>query len=292
MCTYDSVYALRLSDTTLEVFNRREHPFEYLLGIEVQDQDFYITTGENIWLLNRDFEIIDQCAPPELPPISAQYSSLAFVEQELYIAYSAIFGWTVNGVDFESCHATEEVSGGPEEDVRGLTWDGSHFWLINYNGWTVLEIDSATGERTGWFSPPDRFPTGLDWDGTHFWLAYRRTGIIQQISVNTNDITQYPYPLQVPNKIEISSVYPNPFNGELRIQYQLNSISGGQLVIYNITGREIRRFNLTTTLAQSMPGVVTWDGCDRFGNRVSSGIYFVSLGALQEITTEKVLFMK
>ncbi|MBU1937094.1 T9SS type A sorting domain-containing protein [bacterium] len=291
VCTYDSIYALQLSDTVLEVVRRHEYPFEFLLGIEVLDREFYITVGWYIYLFNEDFVPIDSCAPPELPPISAQITSLAFAEQELYVAHSAIYGWTINRVDYESCHATDEISDGQEDDVRGLAWDGSHFWLSN-TSWIIFQIDPATGERIGWFAAPRQFPYGLDWDGSYFWITYPGSDIIQQVAITTGGVADPDNPIQIPGEVEISSVYPNPFNGELRIQYHLNSISGGQLVIYNITGREIRIFNLTTTFNQSALGVVTWDGCDRFGKRVSSGIYFIALKTPREMATKKVLFMK
>jgi hypothetical protein len=112
------------------------------------------------------------------------------------------------------------------------------------------------------------------------------------VAVTTGGVTEPVNPVQVPGTIEISSVYPNPFNGEVRIQYHLNSISGGQLSIYDLTGREVYSFNLTTTLAQSTPGVVTWDGCDQSGKRVASGIYFLTLKSPRAVATKKVFALK
>lgn len=239
-----------------------------------------------------DLVPIDSCAPPELPPISAEIRSLTFADRDLYVAHTCSWGdWTINPVDYESCHAADQIAGGPEEDADGLAWDGTHFWLIvDYR--FIFEIDPSNGERVGWFLPPDNSPGGLDWDGTCFWLIYRHLGIIQQVAVSSGGVVKRADPSQLPDKAEITAIYPNPFNEKVRIQYRLNSISGGRLVIYNLMGREIRNFKLATTLGQCNPGVVIWDGCDQSGKRVGSVIYFFALKTHQTMAIKKVFFLK
>ena len=71
--------------------------------------------------------------------------------------------------------------------------------------------------------------------------------------------------------------YPNPFNAATVISYELPIASDVKLTIYDLNGREI------TTLVNSRQQVgaytVTWQGKDRRGIEVSSGIYFYKITA-------------
>lgn len=71
--------------------------------------------------------------------------------------------------------------------------------------------------------------------------------------------------------------YPNPFNPETEIRFQLQEASHVTVRIFNSLGQEIR----TLADAQYDAGShsVRWDSKDTQGNKVSSGIYFYELKA-------------
>ena len=62
------------------------------------------------------------------------------------------------------------------------------------------------------------------------------------------------------------------------------------LVVYNLLGQKV------TTLASGYytPGeyTVEWDGTDRFGNHLSSGVYFYSLVSGNNRVTKKMVLAK
>jgi hypothetical protein len=87
-----------------------------------------------------------------------------------------------------------------------------------------------------------------------------------------------------PKNIYLSS-YPNPFNAQTLITY--NNIEGGDLSIYDITGRLIR-----TLTVNGKEGDVMWNATDDDGNHVSSGVYFIRARTSYGYTSSKVLFLK
>ncbi|MDO9547970.1 MAG: T9SS type A sorting domain-containing protein, partial [Candidatus Marinimicrobia bacterium] len=82
--------------------------------------------------------------------------------------------------------------------------------------------------------------------------------------------------------------YPNPFSGTTLISYQLNKSTNINIKIFNILGQEI---NVLKTGSQSS-GVygLYWDGRDKFGKKVSPGVYFCQLQAGNDTRVKKMLY--
>ena len=74
--------------------------------------------------------------------------------------------------------------------------------------------------------------------------------------------------------------YPNPFNPETWIPYQLADSAQILLIIYDVRGRIVRKFNIGQKAAGfyvDREKAAHWDGRNNLGERVSSGIYFYRL---------------
>ena len=92
-----------------------------------------------------------------------------------------------------------------------------------------------------------------------------------------------------PDKTQLLANYPNPFNPETWIPYQLANASHVQIIIYDTRGTVVRRLDL----GHQPEGYYTirshaayWDGRNTFGERVASGIYFYQL------QTDNISFMR
>jgi len=87
--------------------------------------------------------------------------------------------------------------------------------------------------------------------------------------------------------------YPNPFNAYTDIRYE---IPDGRLPlhttlsIYNILGQKVR--TLVDELQEAGHYFVTWDGRDRSGNSVSSGIYFCHMQAGADVLTKTMVLLR
>jgi hypothetical protein len=82
---------------------------------------------------------------------------------------------------------------------------------------------------------------------------------------------------QIPQNYSLSQNYPNPFNPETKIQFQLPNTGQVVITIFNALGQQIR--TLIDAPYQAGFHTIRWDGKDRYGNAVSSGIYFYYLQA-------------
>ena len=89
--------------------------------------------------------------------------------------------------------------------------------------------------------------------------------------------------------------YPNPFNPETWIPYQLSESADVSVSIYAVNGHLIRTLNLGHQAAgvyQSRSRAAYWDGRNEFGERVASGLYFYTLTAGDFTATRKMLIRK
>ncbi|MCY3551574.1 MAG: T9SS type A sorting domain-containing protein [Candidatus Poribacteria bacterium] len=89
--------------------------------------------------------------------------------------------------------------------------------------------------------------------------------------------------------------YPNPFNPETWIPYQLSESTDVTLSIYSVDGNLVRTLDLGHQAAgiyQSKSRAAYWDGRNQFGEPVASGLYFYTLIAGDFTATRKMLIRK
>ena len=99
----------------------------------------------------------------------------------------------------------------------------------------------------------------------------------------------------VPKKTMLLANYPNPFNPETWIPYQLAKPAAVNLTIYAANGAVVR----TLTLGHQAAGIYQgrgraayWDGKNEIGESAASGIYFYTFTAGDFTATRKMLLMK
>ena len=94
-----------------------------------------------------------------------------------------------------------------------------------------------------------------------------------------------------PTEFALLQNFPNPFNPETTIGYELAESADVTLQIYNVVGQVVR--TLMAAESQSVGRYqVRWDGMDDRGMPVSSGIYFyqISAGKFQDV--RKLMLLK
>ena len=94
----------------------------------------------------------------------------------------------------------------------------------------------------------------------------------------------------IPKSFYLSHNYPNPFNSSTTITYTLPHTSDISLVIYDLTGREVMRWDETGVQAGTHHR--NWNGTDKYRRQVASGIYFYRLVAGGFSEVKKMLLLK
>ena len=89
--------------------------------------------------------------------------------------------------------------------------------------------------------------------------------------------------------------FPNPFNPETWIPYQLAKSTEVTITIYTVNGQIVRTLALGHQFAgiyQTRSRAAYWDGRNTFGEPVASGVYFYTLTADNFSATRKMLIRK
>lgn len=81
----------------------------------------------------------------------------------------------------------------------------------------------------------------------------------------------------LPATYELSQNYPNPFNPTTTIRFALPHASAVHLVVYNVLGQEVAV--LADEVRAAGYHTVVWNGMNKHGASVSSGVYIFSLTA-------------
>lgn len=91
--------------------------------------------------------------------------------------------------------------------------------------------------------------------------------------------------LNVPNEFALHHAFPNPFNPETTIKYNLPEQSQVQLTIFDLLGRNIN--TLKNQMQEAGYFSKKWNGRDENGLSVSSGVYIVNISA-QSLESDEV----
>ena len=98
-----------------------------------------------------------------------------------------------------------------------------------------------------------------------------------------------------PKETSLLPNYPNPFNPETWIPYQLAEPADVTLCIYAVDGSLIRALSLghkPIGIYQTRSRAAYWDGRNELGEPVTSGVYFYTLSTKNFTSTRKMLILK
>ena len=94
----------------------------------------------------------------------------------------------------------------------------------------------------------------------------------------------------MPAVTKLHGNYPNPFNPETTVSFDLSEDSNVKLNIYDMKGSLVR--TLLSGGVKSGSHKVMWNGKDNGNNQLSSGIYYISLETKDNNFTHKSLMIK
>ena len=114
---------------------------------------------------------------------------------------------------------------------------------------------------------------------------------VKNSRIQLEDLIAY----EIPAETELLRNYPNPFNPETWIPYHLSEDADVNLTIYGINGEVVRDIDVghqTAAKYDTRAKAIYWDGRNRFGEQVASGIYFYHLDAGDFSGTRKMVILK
>jgi hypothetical protein len=79
----------------------------------------------------------------------------------------------------------------------------------------------------------------------------------------------------IPTEFRLQQNYPNPFNPVTRINYSLPKSANVELTVFDVNGQEVK--NLVNKFQEVGNYEVAWNGTDRHGFKVASGVYYYKI---------------
>ena len=114
---------------------------------------------------------------------------------------------------------------------------------------------------------------------------------VKNSRVQLEDLVAY----EIPAETALLNNYPNPFNPETWIPYHLSEDADVKLTIYDVNGEVVRDLDVghqTAAKYDTRSKAIYWDGRNRFGEQVASGVYFYHLQAGDFSGTRKMVILK
>jgi hypothetical protein len=150
---------------------------------------------------------------------------------------------------------------------------------LERTGWQILEVGF---EEIG-LRPPYIESLRL-WGRVEGRLYLDDIRVVAEPPTRVGDVST-----SVPGAARIAS-YPNPFNAQTSIRFNLPVDGPAELTMYDLLGRRV-----ATLVRDNLPaGVhhVSWRGEDRRGRPLASGVYVARLQAGRQTATQKLLLLR
>ncbi len=249
--------------------------------------------------------------------------NLAYYNGKIYTVCSGAFGDSSGMVIAfdEQTHAVTDtflIGNSPgslaiSEDGIGFCGDAfatTNAGIYSFDTFTgnVIQDAQTQPQMTGGFSLKIRF-TGsqaaenlfasegntiklYDVDGINPTGTINFTNSIQDfdlISFFIDDISENESSFKNDLDFQLQQNFPNPFNPTTTINYefQITNFEKSKLTIFNLLGEEVQEFVLTQP-----KGSVVWNGTNRNGKAVASGVYYYSLSNGEFTQTKRMTLLK
>ncbi len=211
-------------------------------------------------------------------------------------------------VEPQPTHLVEDANRDGTVDLQDLVFVAGQFGQagtenaadINRDGVVdiadLLLVASALEVGNGAPSAYSRSLVSLTADEVEQWLAHtHQIDNITPVFQRGIAVLETLVALLTPKKTVLLPNYPNPFNPETWIPYQLAETADVTIRIYAAGGELVRTLalgNRPAGLYQSRSRSAYWDGKNALGEPVASGIYFCTLSAGKFTATRRMVIRK
>ncbi len=155
---------------------------------------------------------------------------------------------------------------------------------------TVTYEGTYNLEAKGFAAPSRQLTTLSDYPPFQLLSEEVQTFLLHYFSTSMDAIDR-----PLPERTVLLPNYPNPFNPETWLPYELSAAADVSISIYAADGRLVRTLDLGHQAAgtyESRGRAAYWDGRNALGEVVASGVYFYTLTAGDFSATRKMLIRK
>ena len=217
--------------------------------------------------------------------------------------------WRVDTGVTEPPHLAADVNADGRVDIADLVLVASSFGQVgignpadvNEDGFVniidLTLVAGAFGDTAAapevWRSDKRGVPTRSE---VAAWLKQvRQLNITDPVFQRGTQVLEQLLAAMTPKETALLPNYPNPFNPETWIPYQLAAPADVTLTIYSVEGKLVRSLVLghqPAGIYQSRSRAAYWDGKNALGESIASGVYFYTLTAGDFTATRKMLIRK
>jgi len=204
---------------------------------------------------------------------------LTFGDHELHHQYSNMLVY-------------EELEYGLDDETMEWWLSGKHTYSYDAS-FNMLQSQNLEAWGEGWNLVAqqnytyDTFGNPLTWTSYNVYDSnlepeMRRLNTYSEVTSNEDNVNPV-------NQASIQ-VYPNPFNPETNIAFELSISSLVSLDIYNLKGQKVR--NLISEVKPAGTHQIVFNGTDDKGRALNSGIYFARLSSNDGRVSRKLILQK
>ena len=194
-------------------------------------------------------------------------------------------------VDVQDLVSVAQEYGKTDTNAADINGDG----VVNVDDFILVAaaVDSAAAAAPAARAHVQSYFTASQLQG---WLAEARasgnTSVTYQQGIA---FLEQLLTLFTPEETALFANFPNPFNPETWIPYQLATPADVSIAIYAVDGQLVRKLELghqSVGMYQHRNRAAHWDGKNDIGESVASGVYFYTLKAGNFSATRKMLILK
>ena len=236
-------------------------------------------------------------------PSSITLSDVMIMEQDLTSIPIIVKGSTVVVL----AESALDVNGDGVVNIQDLIVVATHFGKVgknqaDVNADSVIDIKDlllvAGGINADAGAPPAYSPvmSTLTVEDIQMWLSQaQQLGLRDATYEKGILVLSLLMETLIPKETLLLPNYPNPFNPETWIPYQLAEAADISVSIHSADGKLIRTLNLghqSAGIYQHRNRAAYWDGRNTQGEPVASGVYFYTLTAGDFTATRRMLILK
>jgi M6 family metalloprotease-like protein len=179
-----------------------------------------------------------------------------------------------------------------QDNALGVYVYGDYAYVADGgSGLQIIDVSSATSPSltaTYYEHGLEGYASNVFLSGDYIYVAdgYYGTVVVDFITSGPGKAVAPP----VPSQFTLNQNYPNPFNPTTLISFSLDQPAETELVVYNLLGQKVS--TLVNGHLEAGEHSVIWDGKDKSGNPVASGVYFYTILSDNNFASKKMTLVR